>query len=55
MPLYNHRSSALIGREPLPVTISDSKQRRTAHRNAGGTIRAKKLAKQLTVKARRWK
>lgn len=55
MPLYNHRSSALIGKAPLPVTLSDQAQRHTAHVHSVGTNKAKKVAKQLTVKARRWK
>lgn len=55
MPLYNHRFSALIGRAPLPVTMSSGTQRHTAHVHSVGTNKAKKVAKQLTVKAVRWK
>ncbi len=55
MPLYNQRSSALIGRLPLPVTISDQAQRHTAHMHSVGTNKAKKVAKQVKVKAVRWK
>jgi hypothetical protein len=55
MMRLHHRSNVLINKEPMPITISDAKQRQRAHVGSQGTIRAKKLVKQLTVKARRWK
>jgi uncharacterized membrane protein len=58
MMRLDHYASILIGKEPVPMSLSKNKHRKAAHVNAGGTNKAKKLAKQLKhlkVKAKRWK
>lgn len=54
MRLHPH-SSILIGREPVTVALSNRKNRSVAHARSVGTNMAKKLVRQMVVKARRWK
>jgi hypothetical protein len=55
MMRLNHYSTILLNKEPLPVSRSDKAQRGRAHANSSRTHKALAAARQIKVRAPRWK
>jgi hypothetical protein len=51
----NHYSTLLINKKSLPVSQSDHAQRGRAQANSSRTHKAQAVAKQIKVRAQRWK